>query len=276
MENNFVQEITQRIRSNSENFNRAINYANKNACIEITDEKQKSECHDYAIIAKVTKNGDQNLCLAVEDENRKNECYSVGIEKKAIDTENTEICKNITDEKIKLRCTENIDAKKLQKIVTAGHINIESCRELSGNFRLECEKLLKNYQSEENYIKAIQSENLAICATVGEKSLEEKCRNTILNNRAEKEKNPTICEQISHSDTKIACIQKIQNNQENIIFETATKNENIVLCQSIKTESLQKSCHDIILLSNIKKTKNYILCDSLLNTENKNICKNLK
>lgn len=253
-----------------------MQYANKNACVEITDEKQKSECNDYAIIAKVAKNGDQNLCLAAENEERKNECINIAIEKKATDAEDTKICENITDEKIKLRCSENIDAKKLQKIITATHINIESCRELSGNFRLECEKLLKNYQSEENYIKAIQSENLAICVTVGEKSLEEKCRNTILSNRAEKEKNPTICEQVSHSDARIACIQKIQNNQENIIFETATKNENILLCQSIKTESLQKSCHDIILLSNIKKTKNYILCDSLLNTENRNICKNLK
>lgn len=117
-----------------------MQYANKNACAEITDEKQKSECNDYAIITKVAKNGDQNLCLATEDEARKNECYSTAIEKKANDAEDKKICENITDKKIKLRCTENIDAKKLQKIIAAGHINIDSCRELAGNFRSECEK----------------------------------------------------------------------------------------------------------------------------------------
>lgn len=264
------------VNNDTESFNRAMYYANEKACQDIKNEAEKTNCTDYAAIAKAGKTGSKEFCESVKNESRKNECYAITLEKIAMEKMNKWVCQTISIGSIRTRCQEGIDAKNLQKIIREWNATSDSCAGLSDTFRRECSESIKNYKTEENYIQALQSRNISLCEQIGEVTLRQKCRDEIFAYQAEITNNPELCKQIINPDARNSCDQKWRNKNNEQLYGLAIKTEEIAMCKNITNEKMQQSCSDIVLLSTIRKTKNYWLCDSLYSTESKNTCQKIK
>ncbi len=259
----------------SASHNRALHYANEKACQNITNEDQKQECIDYALIAKFLKDSNTADCSVIINENRNIECKNLLYEKTAIDAKNKNLCKNIANEEIAQRCRESIDASILAEISKNYSASAEVCAKLENTFQEECNKLINNYEIEVSYSEAIKKQDIALCAIIGESSLEQKCRNNIIANKAITEGNVLMCEYISDTNQKQNCLENTQLQRDTQLFEIATNSDNINLCNRITIESIQHRCNDIVILSITKKTKNTSLCQNLKNKENISICQKL-
>lgn len=279
-----IQSITRKHKISTEeqqkndiaNYNRAMHYANNRACEDIKDPSQKQECMDYSIILSVSRDMKSGDCESIENEERKIECRNISFEKTANDAGNKTLCRAISDENIATRCREGIDAKKFADMQKNNTATIQACGELEGNFREECTKLVNNYQNEETYVTAIRTNNLNMCALVGVPNLVDRCRDEILLSLSEIENNIALCSNIKNTDTKNSCIQKNQAKNDAKVLDDATKSESIALCSTISSKTLAESCHDIVILSIVKKTKNSTLCDSLNSRESMAVCKNIE
>lgn len=276
-ENTPIIEVeTRKKYSDTENFNRAMEYANHKACQNISDDNKKRECEDYARILEASKKSEKSLCENISDENKKRECEEIIVEKSAVEQKDKKICEDITTETNKKRCRETIDGEKLKTIVKEGKAHIKECEELENNFQTECMKFVKNYTLEENYINALQSQNIGLCVLIGDADFAAKCRDEIIFKKAENEENISLCHEITAIDTKNICIQKVKKQHDKMYFKIATESENIAMCARISDISHRESCEDIINLSNIKKTNNYSLCSLLHREENKISCQKLQ
>lgn len=259
----------------TESYNRAIQYANEKACNTISDENKKTECADYALIAKMLKNPESGDCSIIANENRKTECINLTFEKTAIDTKNKNICKNIADNDIAQRCRESVDAGILAEISKNNDASVEKCEKLEASFQVECNKMIANHEIELRYSEAVKSQEIGLCGIIGDEYLMQKCRNTIIANKALSEGNVLLCDYISDASEKKSCLEKTKLQKDSKLFETATNSDNLAMCENISQENIKHRCNDIIILSIVKKTKNTNLCQNLKNSENGAICQKL-
>lgn len=265
-----------KLQEENKAFNEATKYKNPNSCKIIKTENKKQECEDTVVMLIAIEKNDFEICKNIQTENINQDCNHQIIEKNAIDKKNKILCNAIQDEKQKIACRETIDAQNLKKILQEWEITAKKCEELENNFKSECLKQIDIYKIEENYQKAINSENISLCQDIEDKNLKKNCQEKILIEKAIKEKNIFLCEYGSNEETKNNCRKKIIKNNDSQNLEIAIKTNNLQQCKNLSDEILQNSCNDIIIFDFVKKTKNISLCKSLKNKENIPICEILK
>lgn len=247
-------------------------YQTEKPCDQISDENRKTECRDYVQMNKLVLDPNSGDCNSIINESRAIECKNLMFEKTANELKQKNLCYQISDPDIVQRCRENIDAQKLAEIAIKKTASIPRCNELEGNFQKECLKLIKSYETEAQYVKALKQKNIGLCNGL-DTEIAKKCRDEILSENAEKTHSLVMCSSISDAESRTACEKNIKIAQDSAYLEQATTGENSNICQNISTPEIQVRCRDIVILSIAKKTKNPTLCDGLSNHENISICK---
>lgn len=235
----------------------------------------KDDCMDQIRINEIKKTEKISDCTTLRNTERVKLCKDIVAESTALSTLNASICEYIQDATTKKRCLENIDAKKYENIIATKSYSEATCSELSGTFKSECLKMISTVDAEEAYYRAIKSGKIELCSLVTNERLYQNCRDTILGDVAIAQNSENFCMSILDQEKKNSCFARLAITRNNTLFENAVNTNNLQACESIADTEIRNRCHDIVVLSLVKITKNPSLCDTLTSISNRENCKRI-
>lgn len=247
-------------------YNEAISRWNIDLCQHIVDLVRREECNDQIILAHVQAWNTQHHCDEIQHHERKKHCEDFIIQESAINALDKSQCAAIWDERMRKRCREDIDGAMLQNILKENRANPTICQSLEWSFRIDCLRSMQTYRAEEQYLEAIKSGVIANCDQIWESKLATTCRDTLLLEHAQNNRNHQLCGQIIDTEKQQFCHERTQIGIDIDILQQATSTNNLNQCQQIGDERLKNQCNDGIILTLVRTSKNAALCQALTNT----------
>ena len=270
------KEALETAKNNSEIFNQAQQKQDEWLCESITDDPLRSECRDRVVIAKIGNSWDMTLCEDITDESRKTNCRDLIALNSAREIWMKALCARISNENDIKRCREDIDGKRLATVLAEKSATPQICASFEENFQKECLRSIDTFRSEEQYLTAIKTKNLAACDAVTEPQLQTDCRDNILLERAVSEWNNVLCRSITSPEKQSYCVKKWDTQADISTFKAATSGKSLEECRTINDGSLRNRCHDIVTLDLVRESKDARLCDTLTNTGIIENCKRIE
>lgn len=132
--------------------------------------------------------------------------------------------------------------------------------------------LLRQRDSTTLYRDALASHVLANCDKIQDSGLIQNCRDALLLEQAIKNSDINLCNTISEAQKKQFCITQLGKKNTNVDFASVVSSGNIGECQKLSSTRLKNQCHDMILISQVRNSKNTSLCATLTNTGMMNTC----
>ncbi len=150
--------------------------------------------------------------------------------------------------------------------VQSNSLTQEYCMSLSDTYKTECMRKISTIEEEVLSEQAINGNNMNICEKIANIELKNNCRDTINLKLAIRTKTSDTCSDITGEKDQLYCRSQLSKIDDITNYKNAMRNQDITMCKKIVDPRVQSDCHDKILLSTIKITKDISLCVSLTNT----------
>ncbi|MBC7503931.1 hypothetical protein H7169_03090 [Candidatus Gracilibacteria bacterium] len=247
--------------------NMAIQDSNIELCTTLSTPEQQIECRDTINIAIAQKNGNIELCDGITSTGSAIECRDNIRSDRAISSHNKILCDKISNSDKKEFCQNTIDKYSYANEVQSGSLTQEFCTSLGNIYQSECmNRVVFNDESQLSE-QAIVSSDMSICDRITNIELKNNCRNTINLKIAISTKTNNTCSDINVNNDRAYCESQLSKINDMTNYKSAMKNGDIDTCNKIVDTRVQSDCHDKILLSSIKTSKDISLCGSLINTK---------
>jgi len=256
-----------------ENMNRALSENSIALCEEIQSQSSKTVCNETLNARNISTDWKIEDCQSLTLPDIRTNCISVTVQSSALKLLDRSICSQITDPMQSKYCIELVDKKILSQLIEDNTASIDTCSELTDEYKSECLSAVKQGDDSSILRSAISDENLEACKKLSTEDLQFNCFDTILLKQALKSWDKNLCDYVRDSAKKTTCLSYIDKKDDNAVFKSAIIEKNLWMCRDITMESLQNRCHDSVTLLLVRDTKNPTLCDTLIATGSIESCK---
>lgn len=176
------------------------------------------------------------------------------------------MCQTIFDENLRTQCHASIDEKTLALRTNSGTIDALFCETLGGEMRDRCRARIDRSQDNISYKEALSTKTLSDCDSITDDTLKAQCRDTILFDRAIREKDNTLCESIIDIERMNYCQKSLSTRVDATNYQSIVAKGDIRECAQLESITLNHQCHDVIIIAEVRTNQDKTLCDNLYNT----------
>lgn len=252
--------------NDAKNYSLALEKKQWAICESIKNTEQKLACKNMILAIQALDSKNTALCVEIQDQAIKTQCQDrIGLEI-AREKWDKSLCSSITDSWSISYCRTSIDEENLRKIIQEWTASETTCSALEENLRETCIRSIAKKQTQDLYIKAIQSNSIENCELIEIESEKNICLDTVHLKKAVAENNISLCANILSSEKRDSCESLLEKKNDTIRFKELISTNNREWCSTLSDTVLQNRCSDTIALSLVRTSKDSSLCDTLTQT----------
>lgn len=259
-------------QKDTDNSNEAIKFRNSELCKVIQDTLQKQNCLDMVMASLALDEKDPLKCSTLSSSGIIIRCQDNVYFSLAGEKNDKASCRSITDENIRMSCLETIEKVLFAQATASGSVMSDLCATFESSVKTECEHSIVAKNDTSTYREAMTNKDLSSCDTITDEKLHIVCRDTILFQKAVSESNRDLCTQISDSAKATSCKTNLNSRSDAIKFQSLVATGTLDDCDTIVSLPLRNQCHDMVIIRNVRDTKDTTLCDMLIATGTMDRC----
>ena len=254
------------VENDLEFYNTALRTKDRTLCEKIKNISEKSRCFDMVDATQALEEKNKQKCQTLSNTWIAERCKDNITFAQAESSFDRNACNDIFDKNIYSQCREMIDLKNLAIRSLSGSVDEIFCDSLTDEIKNTCRSRMTQKNDREMYASARVTKTLSDCDAIEKEDIRLQCRDTIIFESALREKDISLCSDISDLSRAKYCQNSLSVNTDIEKYQSIISGNKIEDCRKLDSEALEHQCHDVILISQVRSQQDPQLCDMLYNT----------